>query len=327
MRLEVLEPGLLTTIQDLGRPEWTRLGVPIGGACDRRSLSVANLLVGNDPGAAAIEMTLVGPTLAVPEAVAVGLAGADLEGIVVETGRRLHPGRTHQIEAGVTLRFPGGDEGGAREYLAPAGGIDVPSILGSASTSLAAGFGGLDGRALRPADVIHGIGGNGETAPQAVWPVVDGDPMAGSLRNATIRLAGGPSPGIDRLVATEWRVGSASDRVGLRLDGPPIELESQGELLSHGIVSGAVQLPPGGAPIILLADHQTTGGYPIIAVAITADHPRLGQLRPGASVRFEEVSLAEAREALARQRAALEQAARMLDEEAGWEALWRSAGA
>jgi antagonist of KipI len=325
--LEVIEAGVLTSIQDVGRPDWTHLGVPVGGACDPWSLAVANLLAGNDAGAAALEMTLVGATLAVREPMSVGLAGADLGGVVRESGRRLLPGRSHRLEAGTTLAFPGdaGAGAGARAYLALPGGIDVPLVLGSASTALGAGFGGLDGRTLRPGDVLQAAGQRDDApSSEVVWPALGDDLL--SPPDRPIRLLAGPAPGLEALVAAEWKVGSGSDRVGLRLEGPPLEAPASGELLSHGVVSGAIQLPPGGAPIVLLADHQTTGGYPIVAIVITADHPRLGQLRPGASVRFAATTIDEARLALSRQREALARGAASLRTGSVWDELWQAAG-
>ena len=330
MTLEVVEPGFLTTVQDAGRPEWAHLGVPRGGACDRWSLAVANLLAGNDAGAAAIEMTLAGPALAVRETTMIGLAGANLDGVVLGTGRRLEPGRSHRLEAGWTVAFPGGTstaDAGLRAYLALPGGLDVKDVLGSASTLLSAGFGGIDGRALRTGDVLRGRRGGEAAAQGLAWPTSDGDPIAGRT-GQPIRVVAGPADAsLDALVDAEWRVGAASDRVGLRLEGPSLAAADVGELLSHGVVDGAIQLPPGGAPIVLLADHQTTGGYPIVAVVISADHPRIGQLRPGATVRFVDVSLADARAALVEQRTAFERGAAALRRDSGWDDLWQSAGA
>ena len=325
--LEVIEAGVLTSIQDVGRPDWTHLGVPVGGACDPWSLAVANFLAGNDGGAAALEMTLVGATLAVREPMTVGLAGADLGAIVRESDKRLLPGRSHRLEAGTTIAFPGdaGAGAGARAYLALPGGIDVPLVLGSASTALGAGFGGLDGRTLRPGDVLQAAGQRDDApSSEVVWPALGDDLL--SPPDRPIRLLAGPAPGLEALVAAEWKVGSGSDRVGLRLEGPPLEAPASGELLSHGVVSGAIQLPPGGAPIVLLADHQTTGGYPIVAIVITADHPRLGQLRPGASVRFAATTIDEARLALSRQREALARGAASLRTGSVWDELWQAAG-
>jgi antagonist of KipI len=335
--LEVIEPGLLTTVQDAGRPDWTHLGVPIGGACDGWSLAVANLLDGNEPGVAAIEMTLVGATFAVRSPITIGLAGADLGGIVRESGRRLPPGHTHRLDSGTTIAF-GGDtsSGTAREYLALPGGIDVPLVLGSASTALGAGFGGVDGRRLQSGDILRAGASitasaeiEGASSPDAVWPALADDPLVEPAADAPIRILSGPANGLDSIIAGEWRVGAGSDRVGLRLEGPPVatrEAPEGRQLLSHGVVFGAIQIPSGGAPIILLADHQTTGGYPTAAVVITADHPRLGQLRPGASVRFAATTIEDARVALARQREALAHGAASLREVAGWDQLWQSAG-
>jgi antagonist of KipI len=325
--LEVLEAGVLTSIQDAGRPDWTHLGVPVGGACDPWSLAVANFLAGNDAGAAALEMTLVGATLAVREPMTVGLAGADLGGIVRESGKRLLPGRSHRLEAGTTLAFPGdaGAGAGARAYLALPGGIDVPLVLGSASTALGAGFGGLDGRTLQPGDVLRAVGQRGDApSAEAVWPALGDDPL--TLADRPIRLLAGPAPGLEAIVAADWKVGAGSDRVGLRLEGPPLEAPASGDLLSHGVVTGAVQLPPDGTPIVLLADHQTTGGYPIAAVVISADHPRLGQLRPGSSVRFAATTIDEARLAVSRQREALARGAAAVRTGSAWDELWQSAG-
>jgi biotin-dependent carboxylase-like uncharacterized protein len=324
--LEVLEAGVLTSIQDAGRPDWTHLGVAVGGACDPWSLAVANLLAGNDPGAAAVEMTLVGATLAIREPMTVGLAGADLGGIVRESGRRLLPGRSHRLEAGTTIAFPGdaGARSGARAYMAVPGGIDVPLVLGSASTALGARFGGLDGRLLRPGDVLRAAEERDEPGAEAVWPALADDPLGAA--DSAIRLLPGPTDRLEALVAAEWKVGSGSDRVGLRLEGPALEAPASGELLSHGVVTGAVQLPPDGTPIVLLADHQTTGGYPIGAVVISADHPRLGQLRPGASVRFVATTIDEARLSLSRQREALARGAAAVRTGSAWDELWQSAG-
>ncbi|HSL34782.1 MAG TPA: biotin-dependent carboxyltransferase family protein [Candidatus Limnocylindrales bacterium] len=339
MSLEVLDPGMLTTVQDAGRPEWTHLGVPIGGACDTWSLAVANRLAGNGPEAAALELTIVGPTLAIREAIVVGLAGADLGGIARPGDRRLEPGRSHRLEPGITISFPGwaaasdgaiGGAVGARGYLAVPGGVDVPEVLGSRSTSLAGAFGGLDGRPLRAGDTIRGLRAGSLAPAERHWPALSDDPLAGDPERP-IRVVRGPGAGDDakafeHIVASPWRVAAGSDRVGLRLEGPPLDVPHHGRMASHGVAFGAVQVPPDGTPIVLLADHQTTGGYPVAAVAISADRPRLGQLRPGSSVSFVEVTAADAVAALARQRAALDRGAALLRDADGWDELWRSAG-
>ena len=329
MSLEVLEPGLLTTVQDAGRPDWTHIGVPSGGACDRWSLSVANLLAGSRPDAAALEMTLVGGTFRVLAPLRIGLAGADLGGHVRETGAPLGPGRSHLVAAGSTIAFPGVPDAaaGARAYLALAGGIDVPTVLDSRSTALAAAFGGLDGRALRTGDIVGATTRPGASSPPSppgaglVWPDADVDDPG-----RPIRVVAGPSNGTADLVAVPWRVASGSDRVGLRLDGPPISATPGPDLPSFGVVPGAIQVPAGGGPIALLVDAQTTGGYPVVAVTIAADMRLLAQLRPGAEVRFVEVSIREATDAIRQQAADLERGAALLRESAAWDDAWQGAG-
>ena len=184
---------------------------------------------------------------------------------------------------------------------------------------------------LRPGDIVRTrppderLERDAAPRPDVVWPESADDPLI-VARDEPIRLLPGPADGIDAIVAAEWRVGAGSDRLGLRLEGPPVAAGAGHELLSHGVVLGAIQVPAGGAPIVLLADHQTTGGYPIAAVVISADHPRLGQLRPGATVRFAATTVDDARGALVRQREALTRGAATLREEAGWDELWQSAG-
>jgi biotin-dependent carboxylase-like uncharacterized protein len=324
--LEVIDGGLLTTVQDAGRPGWTHLGVPIGGACDQSSLAIANLLAGNPSGAAGLEMTLVGGTYRATAQLRIGLAGADLGGHVRETGRPLQPGRAHVLAAGATIAFPGVADvrAGARAYIALSGGVDVPVVLGSRATALAAAFGGVDGRALRSGDVIRAARQEpaGGTSPPAIWPAEPSDLDT----DAAIRVVAGPWGSVDDLVGRSWRIGAGSDRIGLRLEGEPIDLVGLPTLPSFGVVPGGVQLPADGMPIVLLADAQTTGGYPIIAVAIAADMQRLAQLRPGAEFRFEEVSIALATEALRGQAAAFERRERVLREVAAWDDAWQGAG-
>jgi biotin-dependent carboxylase-like uncharacterized protein len=336
--LEVLDGGLLTTVQDAGRPDWTHVGVPGSGAADPWSLAVANLLAGNDPGAAALEMTLVGPRLVARDGGLIGLAGADLGGRIVG-GRRLRVGRSHRLAAGDEIVFdPGGRAdgdsatsagpalAGARAYLAVPGGVDVPLVLGSRSTCIAGGFGGVDGRGLRTGDRISSVdAGTGSAGPELVWPVEDREP--GPVGAAVVlRVLPGPAPGVEAIVAAGWRVAAAADRVGLRLDGPPLPDDLGGEALTHGLPSGAIQVPPDGQPIILSVDHQTTGGYRVPAVVISADLPLVGQLRPGDDVRLVPTDLATADAALAARRDALLTGARALRDAAEWDRLAASAG-
>ena len=283
MTFGVVEPGALTTVQDaVGRRGWRHLGVPIGGAVDRWSARLANLLVGNAEGAALLELTLTGPTLAFTRPATVALVGdldATADGLPLPSGsaRVLHPGSE--------VRVGGGREG--RAWLAVGGGIDVPVVLGSRSTDLRSGFGGLEGRPLRSGDRLIG-------APRGPDP---GYRWTGSVMDGPIRVVPGPHedrvpPGA--LASTVWRIGGQADRTGVRLHGPPIEA-SGAEVPSMGLPEGAIQLPPDGTPIVMLADRPVTGGYPVPWVVIGADVGRIARLRPGDPVTFATVSVEEAR--------------------------------
>jgi antagonist of KipI len=321
--LEVVSPGLLSTVQDAGRRGYADLGVPGAGACDPHALAVANLLLDTPPGAPALEITIAGPEFSVGNTCVIGLAGADLGAYLVGAARPLAPGGGYLLRGGETLAFRGGAHG-ARAYLALTDGIAVPPVLGSASTYLAGGFGGLDGRPLRAGDVLRPAhegdfhaAGRRWPAPShfAPFPLREGG--RGVRPVATVRVVPGPHgdhfapDALDTLVAATWEVGPQSDRMGLRLRGPVLAHSdpARAELVSQGIVWGAMQVPADGQPIALLADHQTVGGYPVLAVAIRADWPRLAQVPPGAAVRFALTTIAEAQAAYRAQQAALRAAA------------------
>ncbi len=327
--LEVITPGLLTTVQDSGRPDAAPLGVPRSGACDPLALAAANLLLGNPWEAPALECSLLGPELVVLEDCTVALAGADFGAVVPELGLRLRPGSSLQLQAGSTLAFSAARDG-ARGYLSLTGGIDVPHVLGSASTCLVGGFGGIDGRPLRAGDRLVPLR-RWETAKAAAaepirrWPgpgpssgvgTATATPAESAVR--TLRLVAGPHAarsGIDALrslLETVWEVSPRCDRMGVRLLGPaPIPAGTPG-LVSTGMTWGSVQAPPGGAPIVLLADGPTVGGYPVVGVVISVDRPILGQLRPADSVRFQAVDIATAQNLLLEQDRRLDQAAAAL---------------
>ncbi|MEO5965186.1 MAG: biotin-dependent carboxyltransferase family protein [Candidatus Limnocylindrales bacterium] len=339
--LEVIDPGLLTSVQDLGRPDRGPEGITRGGAADTWSLAVANALVGNDAGAAALECTLLGPVVRALRAVTVGIGGT-MAAHVVETGMLVRPGASVILEEGWTLALESPGTGGARGYLAVPGGIAVPVILGSRSTALGAGFGGFGGRALRAGDRLTvAAPPDRRTPPAARWP---GEPAVGP---GPVRILPGPDaielpedaladqPLVDgaladgalaRLIAGPWLVNHASDRVGLRLDGPTLPRRLSGERASHGVVAGTIQLPPDGRPIVLLVDHQPTGGYPVLGVVIQADLPVLAQLAPGASVDLRLVTPGDARQALAERSLAFDAGVSALREAARWDDLWQGAG-
>jgi antagonist of KipI len=309
--LEVREPGLLTTVQDgTGRPDAAPLGVPRGGAADPDGLAVANLLVGNEVTAAALEITMTGPELLVRESCAIGLGGAELGASVEREGvaRAIATDASHRLRAGEIVRFAGADpDAGIRGYLALPGGIDVPEVLGSAATCLPGGFGGLQGRPLRAGDVVVGRRRDLDAdLDEAIWP-------AGFLRRAggVVRVVPGPhatEAELDALCNGAWTVSPTSSRAGVRLTGRSIE-GGGGRLTSLPMTWGAVQLPPDGEPIVLLVDAPTVGGYPVIAVVASVDRGVIGQLGAGDDVAFTVVSHDEARAAeLTRRRRLIEAA-------------------
>lgn len=276
MTLQVLEPGPLTTVQDGGRPGQAALGVGRSGACDRRSYALANRLVGNDVGAAALEVTFGGLVLQ---------AEADL--VVVTTGARCAGEWPHnaptRLRAGQQLRL-GAPLIGARTYIGIRGGLAVEPVLGSRSTDLLAGL----GPPVVTAGDLLPVG-----RPTAPLPSVDvapvADPEAGDVLLEVLpgpRRDWFPHGAWERLLTSTYTVNSDSNRVGLRLDGPPLERSHPGELPSEGMVRGALQIPPSGLPVLFLADHPVTGGYPVVAYVQDDDVDRCAQLRPGQRVLF-----------------------------------------
>ncbi len=297
--LEVLDGGLLTTVQDLGRGGYQRYGVPVAGAADAHALSAANQLAGNDPGAAGLECTVSGPRLVALRPIVAAVTGADLGAVVERSdlGRfEVPPWSSFLLRPGNVLRFEG-RRSGARSCVAFAGGVDVPEVLGSRSTYLTAGFGGFEGRALRSGDRL-GLRPSERPATAGLkWPRVNEER---NESETTIRLVLGPQDdyfteeGIATLSSSVYTVASASDRMGLRFDGPALE-HRPGDFVSDGIMQGGIQVPPNGLPILMLADRATMGGYPKIATAALVDLSRLAQLFPGDRVRFRIVSRDEAR--------------------------------
>lgn len=290
----VLDGGLLTTIQDLGREGHGRLGVSPAGAADPRALRIGNLLVGNPEGAAALEMTLRGGAFLFEGPALIAVTGADFGPSL--DGRPAPPWATIDVGRGQVLRL-GATRSGARAYLAVRGGFAVPPILGSRSTHVPSGLGGLQGRALRRDDRLPLGDAPGPAPLRRLNPDILG--LLGP--RAVLRVTDGPQA--DRftprarhlIVAKPYTVTEESDRMGLRLRGEPIPPPLHGEMVTEGVPLGALQIPPGGEPILSFVDLQTTGGYPVIASVISADLPGVGQLRPRDEVRLERVSLQVAR--------------------------------
>jgi antagonist of KipI len=306
--IEVVRPGAFSTIQDLGRFGWAHLGISPAGAADPLSLRIANRLVGNEDNAAAIEMTLTGATLRFRSACTIASAGA---GIGTDSVPTFEP---VEMRAGAELECEHLREG-VRSYLAVAGGVQVPQLLGSAATLFAAGCGGFEGRPLRRGDILETgsvVGsGHGVDARHAVDPA---RLRALARRRTMIRVSKGPhhhwfgAGALTQFCAATYRVTAQSNRMGLRLEGEAVQRSRMGELLTEGVSLGAIQIPPNGQPIVLFVDQQTTGGYPVLANIISADLHCVGQLLPGNAVRFELVSIPEALQALREQERALAEA-------------------
>lgn len=312
--LRVTAAGLLTTVQDLGRYGYGRFGLPVAGALDDGALRWANLLAGNDPGAAVIEVTFLGPTLTLEgeRSVLAALTGANFGATL--GGVALPPWRSFTLRPGDTLAL-GACRTGARGYLAVAGGIDVPAPFGSRATDTLGGIGGLEGRSLRPGDLLPLAPPDGAArVEQALAPALIPQ-YGGAIR---VRAVLGPQDdrftedAIVTFLSSPYTVTREADRMGMRLEGPPLTFHDGAvgaDIISEGVATGAVQVPAHGRPIVLLAAHQTTGGYAKIATVAGADLWLLGQARPGDTVRFRAVPLAEAQEALRRYRAGFDPAA------------------
>ena len=305
MKIKIISPGVLTTVQDLGRFGYQQYGVPVSGVCDPFAAKLANILVGNPQEAALLECTMLGPVIEFLDHGVFAVSGAEVtpvldgEELLVNTATRAFKGQK------LSFRMP---SAGLRFYVAFTGGIDVPLLMGSRSTFVKTKEGGFQGRKLEAGDVLtiadaplpgpdlsRHYGGNGFMAK----PCHD------------IRVVLGPQDdyftpaGLDTFLTQTYSVTASSDRMGMRLDGPVIEAKAGYDIISDGINMGAVQVA-NGKPIILLADRQTTGGYTKIANVITVDLPVLAQLKAGDRIRFRTVSMEEAQELYVREAEALE---------------------
>jgi antagonist of KipI len=288
MGLRFQRAGMFTTVQDLGRPGHRASGVPLSGAMDSFALRVANLLVGNPESAAALELTLLGPEIAFDQNTLVAVGGAEFDAtpswqpLPVRAGDVLRLAQVRRL---------------CRGYLAVAGGIDVPLVLGSRSTCVRARFGGHQGRVLRDGDVLSVPACRRRPVGRwwldpSVLPPYSTAPEVRVVRGAQADEFDG------QLTGAAFTVTSQSDRMGVRLNGAALVRAGSGELPSATVVPGTIQVPPDGQPIVLMADAQTIGGYPQVAHVIRVDLPLVAQLRPGDQVRFREVTLAEAHGAL-----------------------------
>lgn len=307
--LEVIIPGLHTTIQDRGRIGFQDVGVPTSGALDRVSLSLSNALVGNPPGTPALEMLLKGPTLRVrADSVRLALVGGNA-GIEVRSGnaRIIPAGRSVRLTRGEVFRVGAlGDSVCA--YLAIEGGPDIAPVLGSASTYVRGAIGGFQGRPLKHSDILPlklaGVDARGEYAlPRPLDLAVD----------QPIRVMLGPQndfftdDAVHTFLSSGYSVSPQADRMGYRLEGPPLAHAKGYDIISDGIVTGAIQVPGSGRPIVLMVDNQTTGGYPKIATVVSADIPVIGRRKPGRPIRFVAIDVREAELLRREQEAAIQQ--------------------
>jgi antagonist of KipI len=306
----VRRAGFLTSVQDLGRTGFRQFGVPTSGALDSFALRVANLLVGNDEGAAGLEITLGGLQLRFEDERIVAWCGGEFD---VQIGSRALPaGHVARLQRGDELKF-GRPQIGCRSWLAISGGIDVPVILGSRSTDLRANFGGLEGRVVHDGDPVP----LGRVQRSSSFAEATADRQAAATENISswtaphdwarpasrhpnLRLVRGVDwsrfndATIQRFTNQQFNVSPDSDRMGVRLDGPELKRDDETDLISEAVAPGTIQVPPSGKPILLLGDCQTIGGYPKIAHVITVDFGVAAQLRAGDRVRFSEVSLQDA---------------------------------
>lgn len=305
MSIQVMTPGALTTVQDLGRSGYQAFGVPVSGVMDPRGMRLANILCDNPENEAVLECTLLGPALKFTADNVIALTGGDL-GATLD-GQPLVPYAAYAVKAGQTLRFTA-PRTGCRAYLAFHGGLDIPLVMGSRSTYLKAKLGGFSGRKLEKGDELR------FRAPAATIPNLDARRFTPEFvpRDVyTLRVLLGPQDdafseeGLQTFLSETYTVTPEFDRMGCRLNGAAIVHKSSADIISDGIAFGAIQVPAAGTPIIMLADRQTTGGYTKIATVISADFRLLAQLKANDRVRFAKVSIAAAQEAKRAERDAL----------------------
>ena len=296
MGVRFISGGALTTIQDMGRFGYQETGMPVSGVMDQRSAALANLLVGKQEEEAVLEITMLGPSMEFTEDIIIAVTGADL-------GAKLDKAELPRyqavlVRAGQTVSFAG-IRSGSRAYVAFAGGLKIPMVMGSRSTNLKSKIGGFEGRKIGAGDEIP------FAAPKTfLLHMADRklDAEDFSAREHTLRVVMGPQDdyfteqGIETFLTGEYTISNEYDRMGCRMQGPVIEHKNGGDIITDGISFGSVQVPSHGNPIVMMADHQTTGGYTKIASVITTDLPILAQSMPGHKIHFQKISIEEAQE-------------------------------
>lgn len=294
MSIRVIKPGLLTTVQDWGRIGSQSIGFNVSGVMDRRSYRLANFLVGNYTDEAVLEMTALGGSFIFLESNYIAITGADMGATIEGVPAPMY--QTIFVREGDTLSFSAA-KSGMYTYVAFAGGLDVPQVLGSRSTNLKCAVGGFEGRKLKSGDILPFRNTLDHLGDLHIHKLT---PEDFSQSEVTLRVIMGPQDdyftheGIHTFLHEPYKVTQNADRMGYKLEGEPIAYKDSVDIISDGIVFGSIQVPPAGQPIVMLADRQTTGGYAKIATVVSVDLPLLVQRKPGDTVRFHKVSAKEA---------------------------------
>ncbi|VXC82196.1 L-5-oxoprolinase (ATP-dependent) subunit C [Bacillus mycoides] len=307
MDVEVLHAGMFTTVQDLGRFHYQQYGVPVGGAMDKGALRMINMLVGNEENEAGLEITIMGPKLLIKKTTLLAIGGADMEPLL--NGERIPLWRPILAEEGSMLCL-GKAKSGCRAYVTFAGGINIDCTMGSKSTYIRAALGGIEGRMLKKGDYFQ-IGTGAEVASRFIqnlqeekrikkkWAICN-NALPKYKKHPILRVITDfeydqfTEESIKSFFSKEYKVSNYADRMGYRLDGDVLNRVEEIEILSSPVTFGTIQVPNGGQPIILMADRQTTGGYPRIGNVISVDLPLLAQLKPGDHVTFEKITMEDA---------------------------------
>jgi antagonist of KipI len=307
MDVEVLHAGMFTTVQDLGRFHYQQYGVPVGGAMDKGALRMINMLVGNEENEAGLEITIMGPKLLIKKTTLLAIGGADMEPLL--NGERIPLWRPVLAEEGSMLCL-GKAKSGCRAYVTFAGGINIDRTMGSKSTYIRAALGGIEGRMLKKGDYFQ-IGTGAEVASRFIqnlqeekriktkWAICN-NALPKYKKHPILRVITDfeydqfTEESIKSFFSKEYKVSNYADRMGYRLDGDVLNRVEEIEILSSPVTFGTIQVPNGGQPIILMADRQTTGGYPRIGNVISVDLPLLAQLKPGDYVTFEKITMEDA---------------------------------
>ncbi|MGE6548929.1 biotin-dependent carboxyltransferase family protein [Bacillus mycoides] len=307
MDVEILHAGMFTTVQDLGRSHYQQYGVPVGGAMDKNALRMINMLVGNEENEAGLEITIMGPKMLIKKTTLLAIGGADMEPLL--NGERIPLWRPILAEEGSMLCL-GKAKSGCRAYVTFAGGINIDRTMGSKSTYIRAALGGIEGRMLKKGDYFQ-IGTGAEVASRFIqnlqeekrikmkWAICN-DALPKYKKYPILRVITDfeydqfTEESIKSFFSKEYKVSNYADRMGYRLDGGVLNRVEEIEILSSPVTFGTIQVPNGGQPIILMADRQTTGGYPRIGNVISVDLPLLAQLKPGDYVTFEKITMEDA---------------------------------